>query len=279
MLRIEDLDPPRVAAGAEASQRDDLAWLGLRFDEGPDRGPHAPYRQSERTALYEAAIEQLAARGLTYLCDCSRAEIARVASAPHVGDEGPRYPGTCRTYGMRARAFRRPPAVRLAVPTEQVVWCDARDGWQTSDVASQVGDYVLRRGDGVFAYQLAVVVDDVAMEITEVVRGADLASSAPRQAQLARLLGADPPTYLHVPMLLGPTGERLSKRLGGSTVRERRDAGHAPAELLRAIACAYGQRVDSRQDVAGAVAEAWDLRSWDRTSVGLDAIERALTLG
>jgi glutamyl-tRNA synthetase len=279
VLRIEDLDPPRVAPGAEASQRDDLAWLGLRFDEGPERGPHAPYRQSDRASRYEAAIERLAERGLTYLCDCSRAEIARVASAPHVGDEGPRYPGTCRPHGMRRRAFRRPPAVRLAVPTEAVAWCDARDGWQTTDVASQVGDYVLRRGDGVFAYQLAVVVDDVAMQITEVVRGADLATSAPRQAQLARLLGADPPTYLHVPMLVGPTGERLSKRSGGSTVRERRDAGVAPDELLRAIARAYGQRVDARDDVACAVADAWDLRSWDGGSVGLDSLDRELALG
>src|SRR5262245_35216009 len=117
ILRMEDLDTPRVIPGAHAAILDDLRWLGVAWDEGPDVGGSvAPYVQSERAPLYEAAIDLLAARGLTYLCDCSRAEIARVASAPHAGEEGPRYPGTCRPHGMRARPFRRPPAVRLAVP-------------------------------------------------------------------------------------------------------------------------------------------------------------------
>src|SRR6185436_11191133 len=118
VLRIEDIDTPRVVPGAAERMLEDLRWLGLDWDEGPDvGGPHAPYRQSERVERYEAALADLAVRGLTYLCDCSRAEIARVASAPHAGDEGPRYPGTCRAFGMRERTWKRPPAIRLAVPT------------------------------------------------------------------------------------------------------------------------------------------------------------------
>src|SRR5262249_19083821 len=163
-------------------------------------------------------IEHLAARGLTYLCDCSRAEIARAASAPHAGEEGPRYPGTCRAHGMRPRSFRRPPAVRLRVPDGAVtVVDDAVLGRGREEAGTVTGDFVLRRGDGVFAYQLAVVVDDLAMGVTEVVRGGDLASSAPRQALLARLLGGEPPGFAHVPLLLGPDGARLAKRAPGMT--------------------------------------------------------------
>jgi glutamyl-tRNA synthetase len=177
VLRMEDLDTPRVVAGAAEAILDDLRWLGLRWDEGPDvGGPSAPYAQSKRAPLYEAALADLARRGLTYLCDCSRAEIARVASAPHAGEEGPRYPGTCRAHGMRARAFKRSPAVRLAVPEGTITVHDRVLGPLSEDVARTTGDFVLRRGDGVFAYQLAVVADDLAMGITEVVRGADLAS-------------------------------------------------------------------------------------------------------
>ncbi len=191
VLRLEDLDAGRVIPGKDAEILDDLRWLGVTWDEGPDvGGERAPYVQSQRRELYAGAIERLAERGLTYYCDCSRAEIARVASAPHAGEEGPRYPGTCRPQGMRARAFRRPPAVRLAVPEgARIEIEDAVLGTLTEDVGEVTGDFVLRRGDGVFAYQLAVVVDDLAMGVTEVVRGGDLASSAPRQALLARLLG------------------------------------------------------------------------------------------
>jgi glutamyl-tRNA synthetase len=251
VLRVEDLDAPRVVPGSEASQLDDLAWLGIVFDEGPrEGGPARPYRQSERTALYAAAIDALARAGHTYLCDCSRAEIARVASAPHEGEEGPRYPGTCRPNGMAARDFRRPPAVRLAVPTgREVRWEDAVTGPAARLATDVVSDFVLRRADGAYAYQLATLVDDVAMRITEVVRGADLAPSAPKQALLAELLGASAPRYLHVPMLTGADGDRLAKRAGGATVRGERARGRAPGELLASIARAYGQ------DVAPAPAE------------------------
>jgi glutamyl-tRNA synthetase len=231
-MRVEDLDGPRVVAGMEARQLDDLRRLGLDWDEGPDvGGPHAPYRQSERGARYQTALDDLAARGLTYLCDCSRAEIARVASAPHAGDEGPRYPGTCRPHGMTARPFRRPPAVRLAVPPGMVDVDDALQGPLRQDVAADAGDFVLRRGDGVWAYQLAVVVDDLAMGITEVVRGADLLGSAPRQALLARLLGGTPPRWAHVPLVVSADGTRLAKRAHGVAVADHRDAGDVVAAL------------------------------------------------
>jgi glutamyl-tRNA synthetase len=181
VLRVEDIDTPRVVSGQAERIAEDLAWLGIRFQEGPGiGGAVGPYVQSERQTLYETAIDRLAAQGLAYLCDCSRVEIARLASAPHVGDEGPRYPGICRDFGMRPRAFRRPPAVRLAVPHDTRAVVTTNDlvlGSRTENVADVTGDFVLRRGDGVFAYQLAVVVDDLAMGITDVVRGADLASS------------------------------------------------------------------------------------------------------
>ena len=241
VLRVEDLDGPRVVAGCEARQRDDLRWLGLDWDEGPDvGGPHAPYRQSERDTLYQAALRRLIARGLVYQCDCSRAEIARIASAPHAGDEGPRYPGTCRPLGMRPRAFRRPPALRLAVPPGVVVVDDALQGTIRQDVAADVGDVVLRRGDGTWAYQLAVVVHDLAMEITEVVRAADLLSSAPRQALLARLLGGEPPRFAHVPLVLAPDGARLAKRAAGVPIAAHRDAGADPGDVVAALARLLG---------------------------------------
>ncbi|MFN8542958.1 MAG: tRNA glutamyl-Q(34) synthetase GluQRS [Candidatus Binatia bacterium] len=241
VLRVEDLDPPRVVAGAEARQLDDLRWLGLDWDEGPDvGGPHAPYRQSERAAHYAAAIAALERRGLVYRCDCSRADVARVASAPHAGEEGPRYPGTCRTRDPGATAWKRPPALRLRVPDETVTVEDALHGPLRENVWRSAGDFVLRRGDGVFAYQLAVVVDDLAMGITEVVRGHDLLGSTPRQVLLARLLGGTPPAVAHVPLVLSTDGTRLAKRSGMVLVRERRAAGATPAEVVGEIARTLG---------------------------------------
>lgn len=280
MLRVEDLDPPRTLAGSEASQRSDLAWLGFRFDEEPGMtGPSAPYRQSERYPIYEAALAVLAEARHTYLCDCSRAEIARAASAPHEGDEGPRYPGTCRQHGMTPRAFRRPPAVRLAIPEHRTVTVDdAALGAQTSHPWKEVGDFVLRRGDGVFAYQLAVVVDDLTMGITEVVRGADLAPSAGRQALLFELFGAPAPRFVHVPLLVAEGGgERLAKRLGSRSIGELRTRGVTAAQLLTALARAYGHRV-SRPSSEGAgvieaVAACFDPRLFASARVCVEELE------
>ncbi|MFT3768971.1 MAG: tRNA glutamyl-Q(34) synthetase GluQRS [Minicystis sp.] len=275
VLRMEDIDTSRVVRGKAEAILDDLRWLGIAWDEGPDVGGEVgPYVQSERRARYEAALDRLAARGLVYLCDCSRAEIAGVASAPHAGEEGPRYPGTCRPHGMRERAFRRPPAVRLAVPEDDravVTIEDAVLGLRTEHVGEVTGDFVLRRGDGVFAYQLAVVVDDLAMGVTEVVRGADLASSAPRQTLLARLLDGDPPRFAHIPLLLGPDGARLAKRAPGMTLRDQRGAGRSGADLAQAIARAYGHAIDAARDPVDALADALDWGRLRGLTVRVDA--------
>ncbi|HEY3595663.1 MAG TPA: tRNA glutamyl-Q(34) synthetase GluQRS [Polyangiaceae bacterium] len=241
VLRVEDTDTPRVRADVEGRQLEDLRWLGLDWDEGPDvGGAVGPYRQSERRALYEAAIADLAWRGLTYYCDCSRADIARVASAPHPGDEGPRYPGTCREFGMAQRDFRRAPAVRLAVPRGEILVDDMLQSLVTEDVNAAVGDFVLQRGDGVFAYQLAVVVDDLAMGITHVIRGADLLSSTARQMLLCELLGESPPRYAHHAMVLASGGERLAKRAAGRSLRDERAAGASPEAVVARVAGALG---------------------------------------
>jgi glutamyl-tRNA synthetase len=267
ILRVEDLDRDRVIPGAREAILDDLVWLGIRWDEGPSApgvpaaGAFGPYDQSARLDLYELALQALSNAGLTYLCDCSRAEIARAASAPHAGEEGPRYPGTCRPLGHRARAWKRPPAVRLAVPAgglARVAVEDAVLGRIEEDVAEATGDFVLRRGDGVFAYQLAVVVDDLAMGVTEVVRGADLASSAPRQALLAELLGGAAPRFAHIPLLLGADGARLAKRAKGISLRDQRASGRDPRDLARSIARAYGHEIGAADDPVGALAAALD---------------------
>jgi glutamyl-tRNA synthetase len=238
VLRVEDLDPPRVVPGASDAILDDLAWLGLDADEGPrEGGPAAPYVQSERGHAYAAALALLEARGLVYPCDCSRAEIARVASAPHEGEEL-RYPGTCRDKDPH-RAFKRPPALRARVPDEELGFVDEARGPYVQRLARDVGDFVLRRGDGVWAYQLAVIADDLAMRIDLVVRGEDLLPSTPRQLWLARALGAtDVPRYAHLPLVVGADGSRLSKRTAGSSVRELRGRGIAPEEIVGVLASA-----------------------------------------
>lgn len=263
VLRVEDIDMPRVVPGQAARILEDLDWLGMRFQEGPGiGGSFGPYVQSERQTLYEGAIDRLAAQGAVYLCDCSRAEIARVASAPHAGDDGPRYPGTCREFGMQPRSFRRPPAVRLAVPKDERAIVTTNDlvlGSRTENVFDATGDFVLRRGDGIFAYQLAVVVDDLAMGITDVVRGADLATSSARQILLARMLGGEPPSFAHVPLLVADDGRRLAKRDGGMTMREQRAFGRDPRELVRTIARAYGHDI---RDAAEPLAALADMLQW-----------------
>ncbi|MDX2169503.1 MAG: tRNA glutamyl-Q(34) synthetase GluQRS [Deltaproteobacteria bacterium] len=233
LLRVEDIDTPRVVAGSAAQQLDDLAWLGLDWDE-------PPLRQSTRGAAYEAAIATLAAHGAVYLCDCSRREIAGVASAPHAGEEGPRYPGTCRRFGMRDRAWKRPPAVRVALPDREIVVRDLWQGERRQHVAAEVGDFVLKRGDGIYAYQLAVVVDDRDMRVSEVVRGADLLDSAPRQVLLAEMLGARAPAFAHAPLVLDADGARLQKRTPGHTLAAARAAGVAPAVMVGRLAAALG---------------------------------------
>ena len=249
LLRVEDLDRPRVVPGAEARILEDLAWLGLRWD-----GP--VLRQSERGDAYDQAIAELAAAGSVYPCDCSRAEIARAASAPHAGEENREtvYPGTCRELDP-GRPMKRAPSLRFRVPDEEVAYVDAIAGRVAQHLPRDVGDFVLKRGDGVFAYQLAVVVDDLATEITHVVRGADLVASTPRQIALARALRAAPPVYAHVPLVVGPEGSRLEKRTRGVTVRELREAGLRAERIIGELARGLGLSTSADPVTAEAIAE------------------------
>ena len=247
VMRIEDLDRARVVPGAEAALLEDLTWLGLDWDEGPDRGgPHAPYRQSARAAAYDAAIERLLRMGRAFPCACSRAEIARAASAPHdENDEGPRYPGTCRgrpraEIEARAREQGRAPAIRFDGRAEPMPFTDEVHGPVDPLAAAGIDDFVLRRADGGAAYQLAVVVDDAAMGIEEVVRGDDLLRSTPRQLALFRALGLQPPAYAHVPLLLSSGGERMAKRTRPPAVAELRLAGTDPDEVVGRLAASAG---------------------------------------
>jgi len=237
VLRMEDLDAERARAGAAEALLEDLRWLGLEWDEGSDAGgAHGPYTQGERRARYAAAAEELRAAGLAYPCWCTRAELARAASAPHAGEAGPRYPGTCR--GAAPRAGRA--ALRLAVPAGVVSFDDLVRGPVAQDVAREVGDYVLVRADGCAAYQLAVALDDSDMDITEVVRADDLLDSTPRQLQLLALLGRAAPRYAHVPMVLNADGVRLAKRDGGAQVAALRAAGRAADEIVGWLAASLG---------------------------------------
>ena len=236
LLRIEDLDTlrcPRVFADAIV---DDLAWLGLSAD-GPDPVPY----QSERSELYQHYYDVLADRGLVYPCFCSRSQL-HAASAPHRSDGQVVYQGTCRGLSPEEIAAKRKtkaPAWRVQVPDEIIGFTDGHMGWYEENLARDCGDFYLRRGDGVFAYQLAVVVDDALMGVTEVVRGADLLSSTPRQLWLYRELGLPAPQFYHLPLLLAPDGRRLSKRDGDQSLANLR-ARFSPEEVVGRLAFAVG---------------------------------------
>jgi glutamyl-tRNA synthetase len=250
LWRVEDLDPPRVVAGAAEAALRDLAWLGLDWDEGPDRGgPHAPYRQSERWELYRAALDRLAAAGHLFPCRRSRRELAEIATAPHGSSGEVPYPASLRPRELaadwyeRLRAGRDPgAALRFRVEPGTVSFTDRVFGRQSEDPAETVGDFVLQRRDGLFAYQLAVVVDDLAMGISEVVRGADLLASTARQIRLIQALGGEVPDYAHVPLVVNAASEKLSKRDHGLTLGELRAAGVEPTVLLGTLAWSLGLR-------------------------------------
>jgi glutamyl-tRNA synthetase len=237
VMRTEDLDGPRVRQGAEQAIFADLEWLGIDWDEGPDvGGAFGPYRQSERHANYEEIVTKLVGEGRAFYCFCSRAEVLRATSAPHnPSDEGPRYPGTCRTLTRKQIADKsrtRNAAVRFRVEPGETTFHDLVHGDQVEDVAEKVGDFVIARADGIPAYQLAVVADDIAMHITHVVRGDDLLGSTARQLLLYHALGVIAPHFAHVPLVIGDDGARLSKRQGAVSVASLRERGRKPEEFV-----------------------------------------------
>jgi glutamyl-queuosine tRNA(Asp) synthetase len=257
LLRIEDLDTARAVPGSDVRICEDLGWLGLDWDE-------PLLRQSQRGPRYERALDALAARGLLYPCDCSRSDILRVAEAPHAGEEV-RYPGTCRLLDP-SRPMKRAPSWRVRVPDEVASFEDVAMGPVAQNLAREVGDFVVRRADGVFAYQLAVVVDDLESGVTDVVRGADLLASTPRQIWLARMLGRDAPRYVHVPMVLGADGARLEKRRDAVSLRTLRSQGVSADRIVGRLAHGLGLAATDAPctPTASSVACASSAISWRR---------------
>lgn len=236
VLRIEDIDEQRSKGEFVTALLEDLTWLGLTWDEGPDTGgPCGPYIQQQRYDRYAAALAQLAAQGLLYPCYCSRARLQAVG-APHAGEHVV-YDGHC--YGLskeeQARQTKKP-SWRVHVPARTVTFTDGVYGAQTGFLPRCCGDFVVRRADDMYAYQLAVSVDDAAMVITHVLRGRDLLSSTAQQIWLIETLGGTAPAYTHVPMLMDAGGHRLSKRQQGITVRSLRSQGVTARALLSYLA-------------------------------------------
>jgi len=237
ILRNEDLDPQRSRPEFASAMIEDLRWLGLRWNEGPDcGGPHAPYSQSQRRSLYLEVWRKLRDSGVLYPCTCSRKDLAQAASAPNDADDEPLYPGTCRGR-MDASSFQHPAGEnwRFRVPEgEGVCFEDLRLGHQAFIAGRDFGDFIIWRRDDVPAYQLAVVVDDAEMEITEVVRGADLLKSTARQILIYRALGIEPPQFYHCDLVRDESGVRLAKRHDALSVRRLRESGWTPEQVMRA---------------------------------------------
>ena len=234
ILRVEDLDGPRVKASADRGLIEDLQWLGIDWDEGP-------IYQSQRRERYASAMRRLVETAQVYSCVCSRREVEEAASAPH-GDSGPIYPGTCRgRFASRDEAQRqsgRQAAMRFKVPPARVRFTDALRGVCEYDATAELGDFVVEKGDGTPAYQLAVVIDDAEMGVTDVVRGEDLIDSTARQQLIYDALGRRDhiPRYIHLPLIVGSDGRRLAKRHGDTRLAYYRDAGVMPERVVGLLA-------------------------------------------
>lgn len=275
LLRIEDIDPQRCRAEFVDGIFRDLEYLGLDWDE-------APVFQSRRADAYQGALEQLRAVGRIYPCFCSRAEIARAASAPHgPGDEGPRYPGTCAMLNaeqVAERARSRPAALRFRPHPGVTTFVDAVHGTTSQDVDVDIGDFVVRRGDGVASYQLAVVVDDADSAITDVLRADDLLGSTPRQIQLYEALGRPVPRFAHVPLVLGEDGRRLAKREGAFALWELRQREVDPRKVVSLLARWSG--LDVPEEVTAAeLARSFELEQVRREPTRVTEAEIISALG
>ncbi|MUG89205.1 tRNA glutamyl-Q(34) synthetase GluQRS [Paenibacillus timonensis] len=253
VLRIEDIDTQRSKPEITERILADLRWLGLDWDEGPGASEiSGPYYQSQRTELYEKALGKLDADGRLYPCFCSRAELLAVAGAPHgLSSEGAPYPGTCRSLSAEERERRaqhKEPSLRFAIDPAAVSFVDGIAGPQVFPPGSG-GDFVVRRADHLYSYQLAVTVDDARMGITDVLRGDDLLDSTPRQLHLYAALGLTPPTFAHAPLILGEDGRRLAKRHGDLGISALRAAGTKPETVIGWLAYISGL-LDQPEDVS-----------------------------
>lgn len=243
LLRLEDLDTQRCKRAYCDQIEEDYRWLGLDWDEGGSAGG-AGYYQSARGAAYAAALAKLEGKGLLYPCFCTRSEL-HAASAPHLSDGITLYSGACRGLSEREiqeRSRLRRPAVRIRVPEAYIAFQDGVMGEYGEVLSKACGDFILRRSDGIYAYQLAVVVDDGLMGVNQVVRGCDLLPSTPRQLWLQEQLGLPHPAYFHVPLLYGRDGHRLSKRQRDVDLGALRAAGKRPEEIVGQLACWAGLR-------------------------------------
>lgn len=235
LLRIEDLDGPRVKPSSAAELITDLRWLGIDWDEGP-------IFQSTRLPIYTGAVDQLMRLGLAYACICTRKEVESAASAPHAEDGAPVYPGTCRgrftSAAHAADVAGRAPAIRFETADRKIEWTDSFAGAQQCNVARQLGDFVIAKADGTPAYQLAVVIDDLSANVTHIIRGDDLLDSTPRQILLYQAFGQESrvPQYYHLPLVVGPDGYRLAKRHGDSRLSFYRSQGVPAARILGLLA-------------------------------------------
>ena len=242
-MRVEDIDTPRTVPAAVMGNLEELRWLGLDWDEGPDvGGPHGPYLQSERSEQYQAALERLSQQGLLHECWLSRKDMREAGSAPHAATPiyGPAQRAQSAALASERRTTGGRPALRVRFPEGTLNLRDRSGRQRRVDVAREVGDILVRRSDGLWAYHLAVVVDDGAMRITEVVRGADLWEATPAQAALQRVLALPSPETWHVPLLLDAAGERIAKRRGGATLRALRGGGTDPARIRGALCASLG---------------------------------------
>ena len=252
ILRVEDLDRDRCRKEFADAISEDLSWFGIKWDEGPDiGGPFVPYVQSARRRFYSEALEKLRVDGYVYPCKCSRKDVMQASLAPHDENEERIYPGTCRPAAAAAGEMNRPPGAaaatalathwRFRVPDdERIDFFDERVGKQSAIAGRDFGDFILWRRDDVPAYQLAVVVEDAAMQVSEAVRGEDLLMSTFRQLLLYRGLGLRPPKFYHAPLVVDKSGKRLAKRHGALSLRVLRQSGATPEEM-RSLYCSRGR--------------------------------------
>ncbi|AWB44422.1 tRNA glutamyl-Q(34) synthetase GluQRS [Paenibacillus sp. CAA11] len=244
ILRIEDIDLQRSKPSITEGILQDLQWLGLGWDEGPETiGAYGPYLQSQRLEKYEEALQTLQRAGRLYPCFCSRADLLGVAGAPHgLSSEGAVYNGTCRNLTreeQQAKSQLKNPSTRFGLQAEAFTFVDGIAGVQVFQPGSG-GDFVVKRADGMYSYQLAVTVDDAAMGITHVLRGDDLLDSTPRQLALYKALGLQPPQFAHAPLILGEDGHRLAKRHGDLGLAALRKAGTRPETVIGWLAYISG---------------------------------------